>query len=128
MDKFTYLYKEFKNIYVMLNKNEVVSLLEKLGFEGVYSLKHLENFKELNKPCYLPENWDSLNDLQTKEDMIREATEFFEQDEAKEYLIEAYDGTLPKIDNEFVLAFVDDAFHNDLEWEYFSTYLSNLLV
>jgi len=112
----------------MLNKNEVVSLLEKLGFEGVYSLKHLENFKELNKPCYLPENWDSLNDLQTKEDMIREATEFFEQDEAKEYLIEAYDGTLPKIDNEFVLAFVDDAFHNDLEWEYFSTYLSNLLV
>ena len=93
-----------------------------------YASKHDVNFETRpDLPCYIPENADCLDDIITRDDIEQLVREWLKNDDAKEYLIEAYDGVMPTIHETFINNFVRHVYES-LEWTCVETYLDNLLT
>lgn len=102
---------------------------QKFGMDSNgYASFHNENFlNSPNLPCYIPENAEDINDIYTRKDLQREVEEWLDTEEAKEYLVEAYDGVAPEVNEEFINNFVVDVYQG-LTWEFPSTYLDSMLM
>lgn len=93
-----------------------------------YAFFHNENFfNNPSLPCYIPENAENKSDIYTRNDIDMQVREWLDTEKAKDYLVEAYDGVAPEVNEEFIEKFVVNVYDN-LTWEFVSTYLDNLLM
>ena len=104
-------------------------IAQKFGMDSNgYASFHNENFlNNPDLPCYIPENAESISDIYTRNKLHKEVEEWLNTEEAKEYLLEAYDGDMPEVKGEFVSSFVSNVYEA-LTWEHPSTYLDSLLM
>lgn len=104
-------------------------IAQKFGMESNgYASIHTENFNENHDlPCYIPENAENKHDIFSRKDLKREVENWLDREDTKEYLLEAYDGVMPKINEEFINNQVINLFES-LTWEFPSTYLENFLM
>lgn len=103
-------------------------IAQKFGMDtNGYAHFHKENFlNNPDLPCYIPENAEDKNDIFTRNDIKSEVEEWLDKAETKDYLVEAYDGVAPEINEELINSFVIDVYES-LTWEEPSTYLDTLL-
>lgn len=103
-------------------------IAQKFGMDtNGYASFHNENFlNSPDLPCYIPENAEDRHDIFTRNDIDMQVREWLDTEEAKDYLVEAYDGVAPEVNEEFINNFVVNVYES-LTWEYPSTYLDNLL-
>jgi len=92
-----------------------------------YAYFHDENFLENpTKPCYIPENADSIEEVFSREDLKNEVIEWLEEEATKEYLLRSYNGTMPDIDEDFIESWVL-RLYEDIEWVFPRTYFHSIL-
>jgi len=106
---------------------ELIKFAEETGmdFNG-YSYFHNENFRENpTKPCYIPENAETLEDVFSREDLNNEVIEWLEEENTKEYLLEIYNGIMPDIDEDFIESWVIRLYEN-IEWAFPCTFLEDI--
>jgi hypothetical protein len=93
-----------------------------LGSNGYASFSK-ENFLNNPKlPCYVPENAEDEYSIFSREDLKKEVENWLNREETKEYLLEAYDGVMPELNEEFINNQVINLFES-LTWEHPSSYL-----
>lgn len=105
------------------------NIAQKFGMssEG-YASFHNENFeKNHDLPCYIPESAEDVNDIFSRNDIKAVVTEWLEREDSKEYLLEAYEGVMPEINEDFINGWVVLTYEN-LTWEFPSTYLESILM
>lgn len=101
-------------------------ICEKFGMEtNGYAYFHKQNFLVNDSlPCYVPENAECAEDIFSRDDLERLVKEWTTTDAAKAYLLEAYDGVMPEIDEKFISDFTMSLYES-LEWQFPSTILDN---
>lgn len=104
-------------------------ICQKFGLDtNGYASFSVENFLNSPKlPCYVPENAEDKHDIFSREDLKREVEDWLDREDTKEYLLEAFDGVMPELNEEFIDNQVKDLFES-LTWEFPSTYLESLLM
>lgn len=104
-------------------------IAQKFGMDtNGYASFHNENFlNSPDLPCYIPENAEDRHDIFTRNDIDMQVREWLDTEEAKDYLVEVYDGVAPEVNEEFINSFVVDVYES-LTWEYPSTYLDSLTM
>jgi len=104
-------------------------IAEKFGMESNgFSMFSDENFeKNHDLPCYIPEYAENAEGIYSRNDLKEMVTEWLKKEETLEYLLEAYDNKLPKIDNDLIEGFVVGMFET-IEWEMPSTYLNSMTL
>jgi hypothetical protein len=91
--------------------------------EGYYNYDNFEN--NYDDPCYIPENAEDMNDVYSRNKIKQEVIEWLSNDITQEYLLEAYDGVMPVIDETFINEWIESVYEN-ITWEFPSTYLESL--
>jgi hypothetical protein len=104
------------------------TIIEKYGLEsnaegGYYNDENFKNNPDA--PCYIPENAENIDDVYSRNRIKEVVTNWLDTEEAKEYLLESYDGVMPTIDDKFINEFVERVY-GDITWEFPSTYLDSL--
>ena len=100
------------------------NIAQKFGMDSNgYAYFHNDNFlNNHNLPCYIPENAEDKHDI-----FSRDVEDWLSTEEALEYIVKAYDGVAPKIDDKFINDFVVEVYES-LSWEFPNTYLDNLTM
>ncbi|MEX0598838.1 MAG: hypothetical protein WD512_20310 [Candidatus Paceibacterota bacterium] len=90
-----------------------------------YAYFHAGNFRDNpTLPCYIPENAEDEFDVFSREDLNNEVIDWLEREDTKEYLLEANNGVMPEIDEDYIESWVYMLFE-ELEWTFPSTHLEN---
>ena len=88
-----------------------------------YSSFDDENFEKYwDLPCYISENADTIEEIETRNTITEQVKQWLETNEAKEYLLEAYDNKMPTIDEDFIQGWVVNIYES-LEWTCVNTQL-----
>lgn len=105
------------------------NIAQKFGMDSNgHALFHDENFKNNHYlPCYIPENAEDIFDIYSRKDIEMQVCEWLDREDTKEYLIEAHEGVMPEINEEFINGWVVSTYES-LMWEHPSTYLENFLI